>query len=74
MALFPKCGGPKLDVQLHHIRLRIDVFKKLLRQKALLEWQNQTHSEFATYLLQILGEKKRVVGATSIIPSSTPKS
>lgn len=73
MASLPKRGRPRLDVQMHRIGIRMDVYNEWLRQKDLTGMADQTHSEFASYLLQILGEAKRQNSPISTIsPLSTP--
>ena len=59
MASFPKRGRPKLNVQMHRIGIRMDVYNEWVRQKDLAGMAEQTHSEFATYLLRNLGEARQ---------------
>ena len=51
MASLPKCGRLRLNVQMHRIGIRMDVYDEWVRQKDLAGMTEQTHSEFATYLL-----------------------
>ena len=51
--VLPKHGRPRLDVQTHRIGLRIDVYSEWLVQKDLAGMSDRSHSEFASYLLQI---------------------
>lgn len=59
MVSLPKRGRPKLNVEIHRISIRIDQYNKWARQKDLAGMTEQTHSEFATYLLRNLGEARQ---------------
>ena len=59
MASLRKRGRPKLNVQMHRIGIRMDVYNERVRQKDLAGMAEQTHSEFATYLLRDLGEARQ---------------
>ena len=59
MASLPKRGRPRLKVQMHRIGIRMDVYDEWVRQKDLAGMTEQTHSEFATYLLRNLSEARQ---------------
>lgn len=48
----PKRGRPKLDVEVHRIGLRMDVYNQWLVQKDVVGMAEKTHSEFASYRLE----------------------
>ena len=56
--ILPKRGRPRIDGGTQRISLRMDVFKKWLIEKDLAGMADKTHNEFASYLLETVGQNQ----------------
>ena len=67
--ILPKRGGPRIDVGMQRISLWIDVFNKWLIEKDLVRMPDKTHNEFASYLLETVGQNQLNSIASQLISS-----
>ena len=67
--ILPKHGRPRIIVGMQIISLQMDVFNKWLVEKDVAGMADKTHNEFASYLLEAVGQNQLNSTASQLISS-----